>query len=278
MTGHCSEPGWYFREIRKRIRTLLVPYCFWNVACFFFYAIIAMIVSGRVVWIRDCLGINPFGLPEMPRLWFVRGLIVCVLLSPVLWKIANVGWMGIGLMYAVYVILCPGPEGAGVLHSLFRKGMFPLAMLFYFTMGMRFREKTFDLSVSPVNGVMCLTIGLVLIAAQAFCRYVCWGWAQYFGCLAIPLLMIGIWAVIPNSKWPDWLTRCAFPIYLVHGLGFFLFNNLFLGIPIGCCGFYEPRTMLQTVASAFFAFLVSIAIGLFFRCLPGVARVVFGGR
>jgi len=89
LAGHMEGVGWWGRECRKRIRSLFVPYIFWNVVYWcFMHGLSALVGFLGIQFAKDLgwgldLGFNPLSLPQHPHLWFVRSLILVVLISPV---------------------------------------------------------------------------------------------------------------------------------------------------------------------------------------------------
>lgn len=99
----------YLQKLRRRILTLLVPYLVWNVLAFALYALkdvagghaLQQPFSLNVFWGCKPLGVastNEFGwtllattAPVLEQLWFVRDLIVCVLLTPLIYIVLKRG-------------------------------------------------------------------------------------------------------------------------------------------------------------------------------------------
>ena len=96
LAGHVSESGWWFRECRKRIKSLFVPYVCW---CLIFAMLGVgmymvsnavngrpLIESGRFGWRfwAGVFGVHPFSSPRLFPLWYVRALLMFVALSPLL--------------------------------------------------------------------------------------------------------------------------------------------------------------------------------------------------
>lgn len=91
---HHSGPNVFFEKMKKRARTLLVPFLFWSLAGIAFYFTLQSLpqtagffTKQRVVdfsfpdWMRTV-----FITPIPYQFWFVRDLMVLVLLSPVLFR------------------------------------------------------------------------------------------------------------------------------------------------------------------------------------------------
>lgn len=104
LAGHVGEAGWWGREARKRVRSLLVPYFLWMVLWSAFAGCLAAArhaLAGEALfagfpatpnaWAR-VFGVGSFGPPGLWGLWFVRTLFLFVLASPLLlWPIRRGG-------------------------------------------------------------------------------------------------------------------------------------------------------------------------------------------
>ena len=91
-----------FPKMKKRIRTVLVPFVLWNAIAILTYLIFSHLPLTREFLRRDIISHfqTPYGAfefcfirPSSFHLWFLRDLIVYVALSPVLyWLIKRFGW------------------------------------------------------------------------------------------------------------------------------------------------------------------------------------------
>ena len=90
LARHIGEEGWWKREVRKRIGTLLIPFWFWGVVIWIVYVGIAFLIKRTgvayngvdsmewfsVLGIMRVAGLDPFG--NMPTMWFMRTLFLFV--------------------------------------------------------------------------------------------------------------------------------------------------------------------------------------------------------
>ena len=44
LAGHMNEDEWWFAEVKKRIRSLMVPFWIWDIICFVFYLSFAILM------------------------------------------------------------------------------------------------------------------------------------------------------------------------------------------------------------------------------------------
>ncbi len=113
----------YLEKLRKRVKTLLIPYIFWNivVVAFYFLAQIFMpsMVSGNNKPIVDYNIIDWLKIfwnykDEMPicyQLWFIRDLMVVVLMSPIIYfaikkSVFTIFVIGIVWLYGITTGIC----------------------------------------------------------------------------------------------------------------------------------------------------------------------------
>ena len=124
------------------------------------------------------------------------------------------------------------------------------------------------LSLRKYKGILLL-VGFAFVILQAIGKSNRWGFYEYFGWLAIPILLLGVWLLIPDREWPKGLTSCAFSIFILHRF-FFQVGALIVG---GC------NTLLSYAFVAFFMFVVSLVVAtLLKRIMPRLSRIAFGGR
>ncbi len=121
----------YAEKLRRRVHTLLVPYVAWNIIAFLLYAAkdwaahvaLQHPLSLNLLWgdtQMSSVGTNLLGwtvqaatAPVQEPLWFVRDLIILVLLSPIVyWIIKCLHWASIVILATVYYLhLWPNPCG-----------------------------------------------------------------------------------------------------------------------------------------------------------------------
>ncbi|MDE5797332.1 MAG: acyltransferase [Muribaculaceae bacterium] len=88
----------YWLKLRRRFRTLLIPYLFWNLLFLVIYLSVSSIpyfsvffagkyinLTGALFGSLDSRGILTY--PAAIQFWFIRDLIVCVIISPLLFQI-----------------------------------------------------------------------------------------------------------------------------------------------------------------------------------------------
>lgn len=292
LAGHMGEKGWWPREIRKRIRSLLVPFVAWNVLWGLYavpLTIVANACSGDPLllglphgfWrLVGIFGLNPFLGPFLGVLWFVRCLFLLVLVSPFLWFFIRRGrWFGWGLV-GVWLVCqtalnCFGPTQEPWYHltSFF----LPPSSLLFFTAGIVLRRWPMEWEGEVWQGSVALMLVFVYMMWQGCVDKHAWPMVQ--ACLGHVVIIIGLWAVwrlMPTNRWPVWLTSCAFPIYVLH--------PFIAKIWIGTAGqFGIVRQFLGTLSGHLAGWASGIVISMIIaltlrRYFPRVASLLFGNR
>ena len=90
LAGHMDDPGWWHLELKKRIGTLIVPYILWSALFASWLIALDVFVCGHLpaYWRSSSYWINAFGLspvryPSLGPLWYIRALVLFVIVSPV---------------------------------------------------------------------------------------------------------------------------------------------------------------------------------------------------
>ena len=106
----------YTAKVRKRIRTLLVPYLFWNTLLLAFFWLmqtcLPSLFSGRHKMIADFSGMDFLmaywdmgeGFPACGPMWFVRNLLILVLISFVIHFLMKEKRVGAGMLILMLVV------------------------------------------------------------------------------------------------------------------------------------------------------------------------------
>lgn len=124
VAQHFSEAGYWKKEVLKRCRTLLVPFAIWASAAFVVCSVIAGIdnVLSDRAWhhglfdagrLAKTLGVNPFAVPELRQLWFIRVLFIFMCGLPLFKVMASV-W-GLVLLFAIYAVSDVLGLGGGII-------------------------------------------------------------------------------------------------------------------------------------------------------------------
>lgn len=276
LGGHVNEKGWYGREVKKRFRTLLVPYLIWSALWLVFMVPIMFrchMPFPRGFEALKWLGLYPFDRPALYPFWYVRALLVLVVCSGAIASLLRRfgGWVLLGT-FIVALVLVALVQGKG---AIFLDQIFPLRNgcgLFFFALGMYLRMKDFSLKMHKKWAALLLVVGLCMVWAKAV--VMCFGesdlGARVLRNLSLPFLVVGAWGGCSSRRWSRQLTSCAFPVFCIHAF------------VIVCLNIVMPKTInavALVVLKAAFASLISILMVLKFRqAFPKVSGYCFGGR
>ena len=284
LAAHFSEEGWWGREVKKRIFSLVIPFFIWS----FLFVITSIPLSIGA----DLIAHRPFGTsiymfhgwnwlrifgadltdyPIMGPLWYVRCLMLFVLASPLISYLLSK--LGYGWLFFCFVINLlhshtPCPE----LKDFLNCGS-SLSGLFYFSVGC-FIQQHPKLTTTRNTAIGAAIIGLGLLATKIIFYYNTLKFQIALGKLSLPFLIYATWHFIPAKQWPRWLTSCSFPIFLMHVLFF-----PHIGIAFKHLHFGVEMPSLQPTINFIVGFFGSIAIANLLRRLwPRLSHILFGGR
>ena len=269
LGGHVGEAGWWGRAVRKRLVTLGVPYFLWGTLFFFFDYFRSHDAS--LLGLLKSLGLTTCETPGLYPLWFVRSLFLLVCVSPVLvWLLSRVGKK---LLVGLFALALLGPLVVKMdVLALRLAGLFAaFGGMFYFTVGLAAR---FFGKVGPVSDWLLRwtgLIGLALTVSGAVGELCGMTYAhKYCVVLGLPLLMAGLWRIVPATRWPGWLTSCAFPVFILHVFAIGVYNNFLVR---------EVNGLLAFCAKYVFAVVLPIVVVIVARRIaPRLVKFAFGGR
>lgn len=272
LSAHFSEEGWFARECKKRIKTLVVPYVLFCII----YAL----------WLMFLLKENPFNslhsvlsifginccFPAASPLWYVRALSILVLLSPVVYIILlKIGWPFLLLVAIAYVYFSFGCLSSELVRTHLRFS-FSLLGLMYFSLGCWLRMRRVDLMALSVALKPWRWLFAVLsIVIAVVCFYVNRTMGLRVACetFTIPFVLLFLWGC--NFSF-SWAVGYSFPIYCLHSL-FLMFFRLKIWHSTEC----------PSVVAGVFVWLGVLVASMTLtcickRCVPGVSSILFGNR
>lgn len=273
LAKHFGEEEWWRCSLRSRVRSLVIPYVVW---CLMFFCIdmafglLADMMYGqpfgtRVPLVFDplaILGLNPARLPALGAYWYVRTLLILVLMSPALkWLVCRLGaWSVVAL--GAFMVVCKHMELPFLLRDVFSDvGMLAPRAMLYFTIGLYLRGHSLQVRRwhLPVAFILAVTV------------YCACSRTVYME-IGVPLMLASMWAAVPDCSWPKWLTANAFCVYTLH--------PFVLRVP------YElvlPKWFMHNPTCPYVIWVVVVAISLCLalamkQFLPRCSEVAFGAR
>lgn len=272
-----------FPKIRKRARTLLVPYILWNVIFVLWYVVLQNVpgiggfVNSDIV--GDIFGgslsnalFELFVAPASFPLWFLRDLIIIVLFSPLLYLAIRYGkWITIIVLFLIMPFLLKQTE-------LFNQ--FGLA---YFVLGACIALHSSLEKVSQVLNKPVFVISIIVYIGHAF-MLACGVKPNfvYLGEIAVVAAIISIW-----KGYDLVVTRCPHILSLNSILGYsffiYLFHepvfNIIKKIGLKMLGIHEWSLIALYLINPIIMCAIAIAVAkVLQKYLPKVYGVLVGGR
>lgn len=291
LAGHFNEKGWWRRENGKRIGSLLVPYVFWS-AIYVLLVVIATlganVAHGRElltnmprdgVWWYWAFGLWPFDYPGLTPLWYVRTLIIFVLISPVLYACEK-SWGGGKILICIYLLhSVVGVSGCDKF-QLFMRHTFSLYSLSFFFAGIIFRVRNCTLEARDKRtAIIALMIGSVVLGLSLCISDVESRQSWLCRMIFVPLFLFAIWNLLPTIKLPNWLHSVTFPIFVLHALVWQVLGIIERFANVRCLGFLNADRLcywgIKWIVGLFGAILVTMVMR---RLFPRFSRWAFGGR
>lgn len=286
LARHVEEDKWWTHALASRLRTLVVPYLFLGVAFLFLTVgctVLFNLNAGRSVLdgldMRILLlrvwGLDLMEHPLLVPFWYIRALMLLVLVSPLLvWALKRGGWLLPLALLPVYFYCC-------AVHFRYERPWFlfysPLSLTgwIYFSVGLLARlggtERLLLWSRRlPLGLLWGAALGIVAAGRWAQVH----GWrVTADGCwlLGIPVLLLAVWRIVPARPWPRVLTTAAFPLYALHYFVVTLLQGTFLPLAHPAAWAYPLRIVLAICCTQLLGVLMR-------RFLPRESRVLFGGR
>lgn len=271
----------YIAKIKKRVYTLLIPYLFWNILFIVFYNVLGWIFPGKIQiyigqgytiadWLMELWNSNGTGAPISLQFWFIRDLILVVIITPILYySIKKLGYLFPLILGILWLI------------GLWPDIIFTIDALFFFSLGAYFSvtKRNFVELIKPhviSAGVLYLILVVLTFSTKSheWVRYV-----KYMSILLGIAFAISLSAVlIQKNKWRDnaLLANSSFFIYAYHIIAIPIIRRiLFSIIP---CTTDIHATVLYFTLTVIIAVMGILLYILFKKTLPQTTRLITGGR
>ena len=277
LVGHSDESGWWRNAFRKRIHTLLVPYLVVNAIYFPLMWLYhnAPGAAFRSEMAYDFSIVNflaAFGLvlprnPACGPLWYVRMLMILVLVSPFVVYVVKRSWAWALLCVAVAAINYFF-EPIGIKDEVFgSRG------IFFFISGICLRLY----GVPNVCRIVAVLLGIVCCVCVWILQTIELPYVAKCALVYVTPIsgVVALWGLVPEQRWPRWLTSCSFAVYCFHMLVVFGYKAALKAV--------HCYDMLFTPIGFVACILLPVAVccafyNLLSHKLPRVASLLFGGR
>lgn len=275
----------YKKKLQKRIFTLLIPYLFWNFMPMFYLLLGRFLGLGSEYGIEFTLmdWIKPFwnnyiperfdgeGIASYPmsaQFWYIRELIVTILLSPLIyWLIKKLRFFFIILLSVLWINNC-----------WFHLTGLNITALFFFSMGAycSIYKKYFAEYLKP-HTILLGAIYLVIIIPIFIAKETDWNPLRRIGILFGMAFTISLTArLVDNDKWMfnRFLSESSFFIFAYHMLALLVIGDIIsisFGSDIMC-------TILYIIKSIAIVFIGLLLYYLLKRYAPKFTAIITGGR
>lgn len=283
----------YLQKLKKRVRSILIPYFFWNllVITFFFLSqtFLPGLMSGNnkmicdysisdwlwAFWntnmINSLKDIDFGSYPICYQFWFIRDLMVVMIFSPIVYLLVK--------KLRQYAVLC-----LGILWGFawwFDIVGFRSAAFFFFSGGAYFsiHRKSFLALLKPTLPMAVVFYGLIVIAELCFRGQVWCNYLHNIGILVGIVLVIALSArFIEEGKWRvnSFLSDSSFFIYAYHAMPLVLCIKVLLKL-------LQPRIdgMVLGLYLLCPAVIILIGLALYYllkKYFPKITSVITGSR
>ena len=276
---HVGEPNWWAAAIRKRAKTLLIPFLFWNllwillpvVREFFKGMVHGAISIPAVHWPSPADWWGVLRPPPLGPTWYITTLFGFVVLSPLFVKLvrrcAPAAILSAALLHVAFYN--PDPALWGQWRWLMQS-IFNLEGIVFFLIGLDIVMNQRKLP-SRMQGNCLIALALVATGVRMYAEAVhCPFLFDHVRLFVIPGFLVLLWRIVPPAQWPKWLVASAFPLYLIH---YFVIDTLHRALCPHLSGLWLYGSKVGL------AIVISIAIGLAMRRVSGrLAALAFGGR
>lgn len=281
----------YLAKLKKRARSLLVPYIFWNLLMLLFYwgvqTFLPGLMSGRnklvadytvtdwlwAFWDKDMINVaDGFHMPFNFPLWFIRDLMVVVCLSPLLYVwIKRLKHYGIAILGVLWLTNC-WPSIVGLSINAF----------FFFAAGAWFsiNRRNFVTAMRPCLSWSLPLYALIAVVLLYFKDAVAWtGYLHQCGILVGMVGAISLSACCLDKGWwhvNRFLAGSSFFIYAFHAMPLAFTVKAMFKV-------FQPHADVVILALYFLCPALTIAVGLLVyyvlkRWCPVLLVPMTGGR
>lgn len=274
----------YFSKLKKRARSLLIPYIFWNAVVilgfYFVQLYLPNLFSGNNILIQDYtitdflkafwMGVGDSGFPINYPFWFIRNLMVIIILSPIIWGLIKyIKSYALGILCLCFILL--------------QKGWycFDTCSSFFFTAGAFLAYYKLNIIQIFSKQKKYLLLAYIIFASVTLLLMnnpIGFYFKQISIIIGVPTVICFIADVIDRQKihMPHFLSSSAFFIFAAHGL-------LIAFISKGLFYIFRPSSQLALLICYFGQVILTVfpLLGLYYilkRFFPRFTAIITGGR
>lgn len=270
----------YVGKLRKRVKTLLIPYLFWNILVIFLFFLAQMLLPSLMSgghkliqsytfsdWILAFWNGEEGRFPICYQFWFIRDLMVAVCISPLIYVLVKyIPWLYLSVLGGLWVFdVVPSVPG------------FSISCLFFFSLGAWFGVKRHNLVILFRPFLIPVTILYPLLCVAEL-------WKgnlilHQINILVGMVLLIALCArMIDAGRWKTngFLSSASFFIFAYHAMPLSLLGKLLIK-------WFPPQSDWQLIGFYFLRPFIILVIGLLLyyllnKYIPAFTRIITGNR
>lgn len=278
--SECRFSNWYGKEVRKRVKSILIPFFLWNLLALVFVPVLRLIAAPQQWrsclealpgdWLAKTVGYCWWDYPMHMPSWYLRALFIFAFCAPlILLLVRRIGRFGCVILVIVAGIITVWTQQTIDDLRMILNYVIPVNGLAYFALGASFAMNgipKIPASLSRLSAALVILFGMFAI----WFDYHGGGLKFLFSVLGIIPAIILFWNLIPICELPKAISSLSFPIFLIHPF-VLTFGGLILKGRVSADVAYIVLLVLGVVGSA------CIAIGIK-RISPRLSALMFGGR
>jgi len=281
-TSYDFTLGGIAGKYKRRLKSLLIPYLFWSVFGLILFLVLQAIPGSRAFFTKELIANYSFSkllftllLDPIPyQLWFVRDLIMLVLISPLIWYLTkSMRGVFLGLLLFLWIMAPKTFE------------LFSNEALLFFTLGCAFATDNTQLVSRRLSAYSSYYLFFLWLIIVSFTTYrLTFKEATFtltlFNDLGILVGILAVWSLYDHVD-PSQIAKCS----ILFGYSFFIFvfHEPLLTVLKKGLFFLLGRTNFSSLAIYVIAPLMTIILSMFLRYvwrkhIPRFYDFATGGR
>ncbi len=286
LASHVNERGWWKKAVKKRVKTLIVPFYAWTVILLAVQLVLLVAtqalqlpqvtpnpLSNGVAWfLLELFGLDFFHLTGI--VWYLRSLFMMVLISPLFVLVFKKGVIP-SLLFLLFLVVVHrygpySPSGNFYLdgflaNGLYCEGLLPFAAGIAIRMYPTFLNKVTLEWLKWAGGGWCILLIIRYIHDNVMAFY-----------LISVLDVLLIWGLAKSIILPSWTDGISIRIYLSHMIFKWLLAFVLNGLGLytllwDSVGFWPFKYLIVVLATTLFVVKTK-------NRAPRIETLLFGGR